>query len=273
MNMPSSDSAMRMNTLKLPRAGAAPAPSTPRRIRRRSRWRRAARLARAGLLVCLLGALLGVLIGWIYLASLPSVADAEQRVIAVLHAHNAPAVAVPPPQKVGASVVAVEDQRFYSNHGIDIISSLHFVWGVITTGSTQEGGATITEQLAKILYVRNPTTLPGKIEMVGLALKMSQTYSKAQILTMYLNVVYYGHQAYGITQASETYFHTTPDKLNWGEASMLAGLPQAPSAYDPLKHFALARERQRHVLSRLVATGTLTPAQAAQAWAETASAP
>jgi penicillin-binding protein 1A len=90
---------------------------------------------------------------------------------------------------------------------------------------------------------------------------------------MYLNAIYYGHQAYGIEQASQTYFHTSANQLNWGQASLLGGLPQAPSAYDPLTHFALARERQRHVLSRLVATGVLTPSQAAAAYAETPSLP
>lgn len=237
-------------------------------------WRRAVlRVARVLLLVSILAALLGAVVGWAYLASLPSVADAQQRVAAILRAHHGVAVGLPPPQKVGQAIVAVEDQRFYSNHGIDALSMLHFTWGYVTTGSTQEGGATITEQLAKALYVRNPATVQGKIEMVGLALKLDQRYSKAEILEMYLNAIYYGHQAYGIAQASQIYFHTTPDKLNWGQASMLAGLPQAPSAYDPFKHFDLARARQRHVLARLVATGVLSPTQAAQAYAETPALP
>ena len=231
------------------------------------------RVARVLLLVGILGGLLGVVVGWAYLASLPSVADAEQRVAAILRERHGVAFGPLPPQKVGQAIVAVEDHRFYSDHGIDPLSMLHFAWGYVTTGSTQEGGATITEQLAKILYVRDPTTVQGKIEMVGLAVKLDQRYSKTQILDMYLNAIYYGHKAYGIAQASQTYFHTTPDRLNWGQASMLAGLPQAPSAYDPLKHFDLARVRQRHVLDRLVATGVLSPAQAARAWAETSALP
>lgn len=237
----------------------------PRRVRLR-------RFVRVSLIVCLLGMLVSALAGWAYLSSLPSVSDAPQRVAAILQAHHGVETSVPP-QKVGQAAIAVEDQRFYTNHGIDVLSMLHFAWGFVTTGSTQEGGATITEQLAKVLYVRQPATIAGKFEMIGLALKLSQRYSKAEILNMYVNAIYYGHQSYGVTQASQTYFHTSPDQLNWGEASMLAGLPQAPSAYDPLKHFALARERQRHVLARLVATGVLTPTQAAQAYAETPSLP
>jgi len=228
---------------------------------------------RLGLVACLVIVALGALVGWRYLASLPSVGDAQQRVDAIVQARHGVEVGTPPPSKVGQAIVAVEDSRFYTNHGIDVPSMAHFTWSYLTTGSTQQAGATITEQLVKILYVQQPHSVGGKLEMLGLALKMNQAYSKPQILEMYLNVIYYGHQAYGIAQASETYFHLPPDQLNWGQASMLAGLPQAPTAYDPFKHFDLARERQSHVLSRLVATGVLTPAQAAAAYAETPSLP
>jgi membrane peptidoglycan carboxypeptidase len=253
-----------------PFAQSAGQPSSGRRC---PRWRLVARIIRAGLAICLLGMVLGGVAGWWYLASLPSVADAQQRVAAIVRARHGVEVSLPLPQKVTQATVAVEDQRFYTNHGIDIISMAHFTWGFITTGSTQEGGATITEQLAKILYVRQPATPAGKLEMIGMAPKLNQRYSKERILAMYLSVIYYGHQAYGLPQASETYFHTSPDRLTWGEASLLAGLPQAPSAYDPFTHYDLARARQRHVLSRLVATGVLTPEQAASAYADTPTFP
>lgn len=244
-----------------------------RRRRRQARRSRRGRLLRAvALALIALVALMG-LVGWGYLASLPSVGDAQQRVDAIVRARHGIEVGVPPPSKIGQAIVAVEDSRFYSNHGIDIPSMAHFTWGYLTTGSTTDAGATITEQLVKILYVQQPHTIGGKLEMLGLALKMDQAYSKPQILEMYLNAIYYGHQAYGIAQASETYFHVAPDQLTWGEASLLAGLPQAPTAYDPFKHFDLARARQSHVLARLVATGALTPAQAAAAYAATPSLP
>ncbi len=227
------------------------------------------RLVRVGLLACVLGAALGAVAGWVYLASLPSVSDAPQRVAALLRAHHVTAIPAPPPDKIGQAVVAVEDHRFYADPGIDVFSMAHFTWGYVTTGSTIDAGATITEQLVKMLYIRNPGTVPGEMEMLGLAFKLNQSYSKAQILTWYLDVVYYGHQAYGIRQAAATFFHTTPDKLTWGEASLIAGLPQAPTGYDPFVHFDLARWRQRHVLARMVATGVLTQAQANQAYAET----
>ncbi len=248
-------------------------PTAQRQAGSSRRWRSLRRVALFAALVCAAGALLAALVGWMYLRSLPSVAAAPQRVQAILSAHGGVAVTAPPPQKVAQAVVAVEDSRFYSNHGIDVLSMSHFAWGYLTTGATNQGGATISEQLVKLLYVRDKTTLAGKFEMVGLALKLNQRFTKPEILAMYLNAVYYGHQAYGIAQASSTYFHTTPKQLNWGQASMLAGLPQSPSGYDPFAHFALARERQAHVLSRLVATGVLTQAQAAAAYAETPALP
>lgn len=266
-----------MNSTFDPWSPTQPLPAALRRQRRRSgrRPRRARiwRLLRAGALIVFVGATLLVVAGYAYMSSLPSVSDAQQRVDLILREHHGVGVGTPPPQKVAQAIVAVEDQRFYSNHGIDTLSMLHFAWGFMTTGSTSQGGATISEQLVKRLYVRQPTTLGGKFEMLGLALKLDQQYSKPQILEMYLNAIYYGDQAYGIEQASQTYFHTSADQLTWGEASLLAGLPQAPSAYDPLKHYDLARIRQQHVLSRLVATGVLTPTQAAAAYAETPRLP
>ncbi|HET9109724.1 MAG TPA: biosynthetic peptidoglycan transglycosylase [Ktedonobacterales bacterium] len=269
-----------MNSTFDPWSPTQPLPAALRRQRqmrghrpRHPRLRRLRRLLLASALTAFVGAMVIIVAGYAYLQSLPSVSDAQQRVDTILREHHGVAVGTPPPLRVGQAIVAVEDQRFYSNHGIDTVSMLHFAWGYLTIGSTNQGGATISEQLVKRLYVRQPTTLGGKFEMLGLALKLDQQYSKPQILEMYLNAIYYGDQAYGIEQASQTYFHTSADQLTWGEASLLAGLPQAPSAYDPLKHYDLARLRQQHVLSRLVATGVLTPAQAAAAYAETPRLP
>lgn len=266
-----------MNSTSDPWSPTQPLPAALRRQRqmrgRRPRRPRLRRLLLTSALTALVGAMLVVVAGYAYLQSLPSVNDAQQRVDAILSEHHGAAVGTPPPLKIGQAIVAVEDQRFYSNHGIDTLSMLHFAWGYLTTGSTNQGGATISEQLVKRLYVRQPTTIGGKLEMLGLALKLDQSYSKPQILEMYLNAIYYGDQSYGIEQASQTYFHTSADQLTWGEASLLAGLPQAPSAYDPLKHYDLARLRQQHVLSRLVANGVLTSAQAAAAYANTPRLP
>ncbi len=231
----------------------------PRGGRVSARLQRAAGIAARLIALALLASLAA---GFLYLRSLPDVGDAGGRVAAILAAHGGVAVGPQPPEKVARAIVAVENDRFYSDHGIDVLSVFHAAWGYLTTGSTQVAGATISEQLAKVLYVRDPTTVAGKLEMVGLALKLNQRYTKTEILDMYLNAIYYGDGQWGIAQASEAYFGKPPGALDWAEASLLAGLPNGPSRLDPTQHFAAAKARQIHVLARLVATGVLTQAQA-----------
>lgn len=222
-------------------------------------WRGLLALA-AVVVIC--ATLLGLFSGLLYLRSLPSVADAQARASALMAAHHERAVGPVPPRRLALATIAVEDARFYSDPGVDVISLGHGAWGYLTTGSTQVAGATISEQLAKLLYVRDQQSLAGKAEMIGLALKLNQRYSKAQILDMYLNIIYYGDGQYGAWQASETYFGVPPDQLDWAQASLLAGIPNAPSLLEPRGHFTLAKARQAHVLARLVAIGALTQAQA-----------
>lgn len=197
-----------------------------------------------------------------YLASLPSVSDAEVRVQTLLTAHHGVDSGSPAPARVAEAAVAVEDRRFYLHHGLDSVGLARAAWDLVTTGSPH-GGATITEQLAQALYEPNASGLMAHLAKAGLALKLEHRYTKAQILEMYLNAVYYGDGQWGIVQASRTYFGKDPNRLTWAEASMLAGLPNAPSAYDPARHYALARARERLVLIALVRYGTLTEKQAA----------
>lgn len=234
------------------------------RARSRSQWLRRCRLL---LVVCLLLAVLGLLVGNIYLQTLPNVEDAQARVAAILRAHHGKAAHDLLTTKIGQAVIAVEDERFLSHHGIDTLGLLRAAWSTLT-GQGVEGGSTITEQLAKALYIPDDHTLRTKIPMMGVAIKLEQHYSKAQILDMYLNSIYFGDHQWGIVQASQTFFGKTPQALDWAEASLLAGLPQAPSSYNPLTHWNLARLRQRHVLDRLVATGVLSQTQADAAYRE-----
>ncbi len=99
-----------------------------------------------------------------------------------------------------------------------------------------------------------------------MAFRLDQHFSKAHILALYLDASYFGDGAYGVVQAANHYFDLAPSQLSWAQASLLAGLVQAPSEYDPHGHFSLARQRQSHVLARLVATHQLTASQAAAAW-------
>ncbi len=222
---------------------------------------------KALLLAAIIAALLGAAAALVALATLPDVGDAEARVAEVLRAHEGTDTGLPLPGKVAQSVVSIEDRRFYVHHGIDPVSLLRVAWSTLSTGSPQ-GGATISQQLAKVLYVEDDHTLGAKLLTAGLAIKLEFRYSKAEILEMYLNGVYYGDGYWGIAQASRGYFSKSPEELDWAEASLLAGLLQAPSAYDPTKHFDLARQRQQNVLAALVRDGVLTQAEADASYAE-----
>ncbi|MGN6245356.1 MAG: transglycosylase domain-containing protein [Motilibacteraceae bacterium] len=226
-------------------------------------------------LVRLLRRLVGLVLGLAVLVGLvaavawpltPPVSDAESRVRDVLAAHGArdPA-ALPRPDRVGQAVVATEDSRFLSHHGLDPLGVLRAGFGFLQ-GASDPGGATLDQQLAKNLYTPGTDGLVAKAEQAELALKLDHTYRKPQILEMYLSVVYFGHGFYGLPAAAHGYFGLAPSQLSWAQASLLAGLVQAPSAYDPYAHRELARQRQRHVLDRLVATGVLTTAQAEAAY-------
>ena len=195
----------------------------------------------------------------------PSVGDAEARIAARLASHEArDPHAVPRPNKVGVAVIATEDSRFYSHHGLDAFGVLRATRTLVSSSRRDFGGATLDQQLAKNLYTGN--TLRAKIEQVELSFKLEAKYSKAQILEMYLSEVYLGHGFYGLGAAARGYFGVAPSDLSWAQASVLAGLVQAPSAYDPYSHPDLAKSRQRHVLDRLVATHALTAAQADSAF-------
>ncbi|MHB8451843.1 MAG: transglycosylase domain-containing protein [Mycobacteriales bacterium] len=231
----------------------------------RRRWRRWGRAG--GLFVVLLIGLCGSTVGVLWPLT-PGVGDAGRRIAARLAAVGDPVLAaLPSPDRVGQAVLATEDSRFYSEPGIDPIGIARAALGALR-GSGDQGGATIDQQLAKVLYTPESTSFPAEVEQVILALKFEVHYSKATILRMYLAAVYFGHGCYGLPAAAEGYFGLPPGSLSWGQASLLAGLVQAPSAYDPLAHLALARARQRHVLDRLVATHVLSRAQADIAYAE-----
>lgn len=225
----------------------------PRRPLRR--W-----LRRLVLVAVSLALLLAVAGGALWFAT-PSVAGAAQRVQARDAAHGADYPGAPPPSKVVDALVATEDASFFSNRGIAVKGLVRGAYGTVT-GAPDAGGATLEQQLAKILYTNGQSGPLQVAEQLALAVKLDAHYSKNTIVRFYLSTVYFGDGAYGLDQAAEHYFGRTPAQLDWPQASMLAGLVQAPSAYDPITHVALAKQRQQHVLDRLVATQHLTQAQA-----------
>lgn len=232
---------------------------------------RVQRLARVSLGV-IGGVLVLVLAATGYELALPGVGDAPLRVTSILRTHHGVAGGVPVPFRLGAAVVAIEDEHFYSNFLVNVFDGAARAALASLHTSSDPGGSTIAQQLAKQLYGEG-SGLGTTLEGIGLGAKLSVSYSQAQVLAMYLNAVYYGNGYWGDVAAARGYFATSPDRLDWAEAAMLAGLPQAPSAYDPATHFALAKRRQGEVLQQLVVNHYLTAAQAAAAYRETLPMP
>jgi membrane peptidoglycan carboxypeptidase len=203
----------------------------------------------------------------VFLATLPGVGDAESRVDAILARHGGRALAPPPPQRLAIAVVSTEDENFYDNVFFNVAAGAGRA-AVAAVGTSEDpAGSTIPQQLAKQLYPHGGGVI-GTLEEIGLGVKLSLAYSHEQVLTMYLNSIYYGNGYWGAVAAARGYFGVPPRRLTWGEASLLAGLPQAPSAYDPLRDLPLARRRQRHVLDQLVANGHLSESAADAAFRE-----
>ncbi len=158
------------------------------------------------------------------------------------------------------AIIAVEDNRFYSHSGVDIEGILRATLVNIQTGQLQEGASTITQQLVKNLFLTQERTWGRKVEEVVLAIDMEQRYSKEEILELYLNTIYFGSGAKGITSAAKVYFGKTPANLSLAESTMLAGLPNAPSSLSPYVDFAAAKQRQAVVLAAMTRYGYIGPA-------------
>ncbi len=214
------------------------------------------RVAAAGLVGLLLALLLAAA-AWL---ATPGVGDARERVDALLAGHGAPALQGELPERATLAVLATEDSRFADHVGVDWRGALRAPWGVVT--GVDQGGSTLDQQLAKNLYEDGAADPLARLRSVVLAVKLDAHWSKEELLRMYLDMAYFGHGFHGVTAASEGYFGLAPDQLSWSQASLLAGLLQAPSAYDPLQHPERAAARQEHVLDRLVDVGTLTRAEA-----------
>ncbi len=166
---------------------------------------------------------------------------------------------------IARATVAIEDRRFYEHGGIDPVGILRAVVADVQAGKIVQGGSTITQELVRNLYLSRERTLQRKLVEACLAIKLSRAWSKSRILTAYMNEVYYGNHAYGIEAAAETYFSIPARKLDLEQAALLAGLPQAPSDYDPLHNPAAAIVRRNEVLRAMLDNGDITGAQFAAA--------
>jgi len=171
------------------------------------------------------------------------------------------------PPYVPAAFVAIEDKRFYEHQGFDLAGIARAVLTDIGEGHPTQGASTITQQLAKNLFLTSDRTIERKGTELIYAVELEQTYTKPQILGLYLSRVYFGAGAYGIDAAAGRYFNTTPAKLTIREAAMLAALMKSPTDYNPIENPERSAERTRLVLDAMVETSAITPAQRAKALA------
>lgn len=263
---------------------ASPAQIPPSRLRRTLRW------LRRGLAA---GLLLALLVGAYFWISTPLPGASQLRDQAapgntrILDRNGRLLYAIPDPfdsyQKPVAletiplslrqATIAVEDRSFYTNRGVDPRGIARAVRANLSSGEVVAGGSTITQQLARNFLLdpdlAQQRSFERKLRESVLALKLTTTYSKDEILALYLNQTFYGGMSYGVEAAAQHFFGKPVRDLDLAESALLAGLPQAPSAYNPFSNPAAALSRQAEVLEAMVQAGYLTPQQAAVARAET----
>lgn len=178
------------------------------------------------------------------------------------------------PAALRQAVIATEDQRFYQHKGVDPLGILRALWVDITRPNVLHGGSTITQQYVKVAIVTPERTLKRKVMEAMLAYRLERRYSKDQILALYLNTIYFGHGAYGVEAAAQTYFGKHVRDLDLAECAMLAGVIKSPGRYSPIIDPAAAKQRRATVLSQMVDLGFISKQEADDAAAsEIALAP
>ncbi|GJL60106.1 MAG: penicillin-binding protein [Nitrospirales bacterium] len=175
------------------------------------------------------------------------------------------------PKAFTQAVIATEDSRFFDHPGLDIVGIGRAAWTNLKKGGRFQGASTITQQLARALFLSPERTYQRKIKELILAVKMEWVLTKEQILEMYLNQIYFGHGAYGVAAATLTYFDKNVSDLSLPESAFLAGLPKAPNTYSPYRNPDLAKSRKELVLGRMVEAGYITSEEAQAAKAITLS--
>src|SRR5256886_8229699 len=169
-----------------------------------------------------------------------------------------------PPQLKNA-IIAIEDERFYQHPGIDYVGVMRAAYANLVAGGRRQGASTITMQVARNFFLSSEKTLTRKLYEALLAFKIEHSLTKEQILELYINQIYLGQRAYGFGAASQIYFGKALGQLSLGELAMLAGLPKAPSLYNPIANPQRAKQRQQYVLRRMSELGYITAAQSDEA--------
>ncbi|MGI6436165.1 MAG: transglycosylase domain-containing protein [Syntrophomonadaceae bacterium] len=196
--------------------------------------------------------------------------DDQDQLVSGLHAgQNRTEVSLDKvPENLINAFVATEDRNFYRHHGVNFRGIARAIYRNLTSGDLKgEGASSITQQLARNAYLSLETTWERKAKEILIALKLETVYSKDEIMNMYLNIIPFGNGAYGVQAAANTYFGKDVDQLDLAECSLLAGLPQGPSYYDPYQHLDRAKARQRDVLNNMVWAGYIDQQTADAAFA------
>ena len=171
------------------------------------------------------------------------------------------------PLSLRQAIIAVEDAQFYSHYGINFRGIARAAWNNLRYGRIVEGGSSITQQLAKVLFLTPDKSFSRKLKEAVIALELERRYSKDRILELYLNQIYFGHGSYGVEAASRTYFGKSVRDLTLAEVALLAALPRAPGVYSPFDRPEIAGRRRAFVLNRMAEVGFITKAQAHRATA------
>jgi penicillin-binding protein 1A len=173
------------------------------------------------------------------------------------------------PRHLAQAIVAIEDRRFYDHWGVDLRGAIRAAWRNTQAGATREGGSTITQQLARLMFLSPERTLRRKVQEALIAIWLERQLTKEEILLRYFNTAFFGAGAYGVDAAAQRYFSKKAKDLSLGEAAMLAGLVRAPSQLAPTRNMGGATERAETVLQAMVETGAITKQQAEAARTET----
>ncbi len=208
------------------------------------------RLIKIGLIIALLA---GVIIGLLgYFKYKEGIAEIpiREKATAIREGENFVPLEEITPDFTDA-IVAIEDHRYYNHGAFDLISLGRAVFVNVKAKELTQGGSTITQQVGKNLYFGNKQSFIRKVAELFVAFDLEKIYSKEEILELYVNIVYYGDGNYGVKEASINYFGKTPAQLSYDEATLLAGLPQAPSAYALSTNYNRAKQRQAEVIEAL----------------------
>ncbi|RBW69310.1 transglycosylase domain-containing protein [Bacillus taeanensis] len=201
-----------------------------------------------------------------------TIVDEEEHVITKLYVQNRELVDIKDiPDHVKNTFLAVEDIRFYEHSGIDMKAIFRALYRDLLAGSKVEGGSTITQQLAKNIFLSNEKSFLRKTKEVIIALNLEHEYTKSKILEMYLNQIYFGHGAYGIQSASHLYFNKKVSELTVEEGALLAALPKAPASYSPIDYPEKSKERRDLVLSLLAKHNFISAQEAVRLQGKTLS--